>query len=984
MNIPTKSPLKSHHFHYMMSSSASHGWRNITRRSTGERTLIQIKTHLLRPTSHKEEVLLSAIQVKKALNQGEEVYLLMVKAYDEIENMPIGKERHLLEEFADVFPKDLPNELPPTRNIDHRIELIDNKPPRIQPLYRMSPKELDLLRKELDDLLEKGHIQPSKSPFGSPVIFVKKKDGSMRLCIDYRALNKLTIKNRYPLPRIDGLLDQLQGAKVFSKIDLRSGYHQVRIHPDDIEKTAFRTRYGHFEFRVMPFGLTNVPATFVNLMQDIFQPIVDKFMVVYVDDILVYSKNEEEHLDHLRQVLDILRANKLYGKTSKCAFFQKSVEFLGFIVSDEGVAADQVKMKAISEWPRPTTLKEIQSFLGICNYYRRFVKDYSSIALPLTELTKKESTLTWTPEAEEAFQDLKKRLVEAPILQLPDPDAEFTVTTDASDFAIGAVLSQKGEEGLRPVAFESRKLSPAERNYATHEKELLAMLYAMKKWRVYLEGRHFRVLTDHHSLRYIQTQPNLSRRQARWLETFQEFDFEVEYLPGKENIVADALSRRPDLQVNAISELEVGNDLKEMIRREIVNDIDFGEVIKAVRDPNLTSAVTSSYLEHFDIRNDLLYYDGQRLCLPQGSLRTKALQENHDIDVAGHQGVERTYERMQQQYYWPKLAKDVKSYVKSCDTCQRIKASQQKPAGLLQPLPIPSGRWEEVSMDFITHLPTTKKGNDSIVVFVDLFSKMAHFVAMKATDSAPQVARIFFDTIFKLHGLPKRIVSDRDPKFTSMFWKTLFSHLGTKLAMSTAFHPQTDGQTERANRTLEDMLRAYVGYKQNDWDEKLTAAEFVYNSASNASTKISPFELNYGRQPQTPSTFFAASSNVQTTDEFLQGLENLSKQANDNLALAKSRQEKYANQDRREATFEEGEYVLVSANNIALASQASRPSKKLQARFIGPYHIKKVVSKVAYQLELPPTLRIHPTFHVSLLRKYEDPESFPHRPRAPE
>ena len=313
---------------------------------------------------------ISAIQTKRSNN--DEIFLAIVNQIgteNESEKPTEALGHPLLKDFADVFPEDLPKRLPPERNVDHRIELSDPKPPRAQPVYRMSPKELETLRKELDELLEMGHIQPSKSPFGSPVIFVKKKDGSMRLCIDYRALNKMTIKNRYPLPNIDGLLDQLEGARVFSKIDLRTGYHQIRVHPDDIEKTAFRTRYGHFEFRVLPFGLTNAPATFVTLMQDIFQPLIDKCMVVYVDDILVYSKNEEEHETHLRQVLEVLRQNKLYAKASKCAFFQKEVEYLGFVVSAQGVSTDRMKTEAISSWPKPNNVKELQSFLGLCNYY---------------------------------------------------------------------------------------------------------------------------------------------------------------------------------------------------------------------------------------------------------------------------------------------------------------------------------------------------------------------------------------------------------------------------------------------------------------------------------------------------------------------------------------------------------------------------------------------------------------------------------------
>ena len=596
----------------------------------------------------------------------------------------------------------------------------------------------------------------------------------------------------------------------------------------------------------------------------------------------------------------------------------------------------------------------------------------------MTELTKKDAAFEWTEKVESAFVHLKKQLVNAPILKLPNDNAEFILTTDASDFAVGAVLSQLGEEGLQPVAFESRKMIPAERNYAAHEKELLAILYALKKWRVYLEGRRFQIQTDHHSLRYLQTQPNLSRRQARWLETLQEFDFEITYLPGKENVVADALSRRPDLRINVITDVGIPEKTKNDIRQALTEDQEFDIVIRALStdEPN---TISKSYLEHFELQEGLLYYDGKRLCLPKGPLRTDILYDHHDAAIAGHQGVERTYESIQRYYYWPKMSIDIRKYVLSCDSCQRIKASQQRPAGLLQPMPTPTSNWESISMDFITHLPATKDGKDTIVVFVDMLSKMAHFVAARSTDTAPEVARLLFENVFRLHRLPKRIVSDRDSKFTSRFWRALFDNLGTKLAMSTAFHPQTDGQTERANRTLEDMLRAYIGYRQNDWDRKLTAAEFVYNSASNASTKLSPFQMNYGKDPPTPSSFLTPDEKVLATNEFLTTMDNLTNRAKDNLALAKKRQEETANRLRRDVEFEPGDKVLLSAANLMLESQATQPSKKLQPRFIGPYTITKKVSPVAYQLDLPPTLRIHPTFHVSCLKGYEEPSNVPFR-----
>src|SRR5271154_5507148 len=395
------------------------------------------------------------------------------------------------------------------------------------------------LKKQLADLLAKGFIRPSTSPFGAPVLFVHKKKESLRLCVDYRTLNKITIKNRYPLPRIEELMNRLAGAQYFTKIDLYSGYHQIHIKKEDVSKTAFRTRYGYYEFLVLPFGLTNAPATFMTLMNDIFREYLDQFVVIYLDDILIYSKTKKEHLKHVRLVLEKLKEHHLYGKMSKCEFMKTKVEYLGHYISAEGISVNQRKVDAIKSWPTPTNVSELRSFLGLATYYRKFVKDFSVTATPLTALLHKDKSYNWEKEQQSAFEQLKQHLVSAPVLILPDPTKPFTVTTDASDFAIGAVLSQNHGKGDQPLAFESRKLSSAELNYPIHEKELLAIVHAIRLWHIYLEGQTFTIITDHASLEYIKSQNTLSRRQARWLETLQSVTYE--YKPGKTNVVADAL-----------------------------------------------------------------------------------------------------------------------------------------------------------------------------------------------------------------------------------------------------------------------------------------------------------------------------------------------------------------------------------------------------------------------------------------------------------
>jgi hypothetical protein len=423
----------------------------------------------------------SSLQLQKSMRKGCKLYAILAlnkKGVAEgLEHLPVVKE------FADVFPEELPG-MPPERELEFTIDLKPGIEPIARTPYRMSTPELQELKMQLKELLDLGLIRPSVSPWGAPVIFIRKKDGSWRLCIDDRQLNKATIKNQYPLPRIDDLFDQMKGATVFSKIDLRSGYHQLRIKEDDIPKTAFKTRFGHYEFTVLPFGLTNAPGVFMSLMNGVFHEYLDKFVQVFIDDILIYSRTMEEHDEHLRLVLQCLREHNLYGKLSKCSFYQSRIHYLGHVISGEGIAVDPAKVEAIMEWPAPTNVTEVRSFMGLAGYYRRFVEGFSKIANPITELQKKNKKFVWTEKCAKAFRRLKELLTTAPILKVPDMDADFLVCTDASKEGLGGVLMQDG----RVIAYISRKLRRHEENYATHDLELLAIVYALKVWRHYLIG----------------------------------------------------------------------------------------------------------------------------------------------------------------------------------------------------------------------------------------------------------------------------------------------------------------------------------------------------------------------------------------------------------------------------------------------------------------------------------------------------------------
>jgi len=887
----------------------------------------------------------------------------------------------LLSEFSDVFPEKLPPGLPPKRGQDFRIELKPDSAPQKKGLYRLSDLELAELRKQLDELLESGFIRPSKSPWGAPVLFVSKKDGQLRMCVDYRALNRMTIKNGYPLPRIDDIFDQLRGAKYFSKIDLRSGYHQVRMDDDSIQRTAFRTRYGLFEFLVLPFGLTNAPASFMNLMNDVFREHLDKFIMVYLDDILIYSRTWNEHLEHTRMALQLLRSHKLYGKLSKCSFGAKSVEYLGHILKSNGIAMDPHKVSAITDWPQPRNKKDVQSFLGLVNYYRRFIRGCSGIAKPLTLLTGKVE-FQWTEPQENAFHELKQAISQAPVLRTFEPDDPVTVTTDASSYALGAVLEQTDDLGTRPVAFTSRTLNSSEQNYSPHERELLAIVDTLRTWRPYLHGRKFVVHTDHYPLRYLETQDSLSEKQVRWLETLTNFDFQIIPISGKSNFVADALSRQPQDAEPAVA-------YKQSLLQQVVScttepKSQANHISKISFEPSAYEGIVSEYTNDEEFRAqydnpqtpfqkemELLYYHG-KLCVPKGSFRELMLHDYHSSPQAGHLGITKTVKRITPHYYWKNIRTTVQDYVRSCQECQRTKASNQKPFGLLRPLEPPTTKWTHITMDFVTPLPTTKNGAVGILVVVDRLSKMLRIIPTPPNLTAPITAKLFKDHIYRHHGLPSVIISDRDSIFMSLFWKSLFSMFGTKLTPSSAYHPQTDGQSEIANRKIEEMIRCFVNFSKDNWDEHLVDFEVAYNSSVHATTSFSPFYLTYGNQPRVIPIETMHSPNPAASD-FLSNIQSAMQSAQNAIRKANSYTAAYANRRRSPSNFKVGDQVWLSTKNLALEEGSG--NRKLNPKYCGPFRITQCINPVTYRLDLSrPMLlrRIHNAFHASLLKKFHE------------
>ena len=981
-------------------------------------------------------------------------------------------------EFADVFDTEKAEMLPEHAAHDHAIDLFPEKQPPHRPIYSLSPKELEVLRNYLQENLKRGWIRPSKSPAGAPILFVQKKDGSLRLCVDYRGLNEITIKNRHPLPLVQESLDRLAGAKIYTKLDLKDAYHRIRIKSGDEWKTAFRTRYGHYEYCVMPFGLANAPATFQAYINRALSDVLDVFVVVYLDDILIYSNDEKQHRRHVKEVLARLRQYKLYAKRSKCLFHTKIVEFLGFIVTPEGVKMDTSRIESIMDWPAPRSIFDVQQFVGFANFYRRFIRHYSTRVAALNDLirgpdaqrkgrNKKQEGFIFTKEAEQAFEDTKRCFAEAPVLAHFHPLRDSQVETDASGYAISGIYSQKQDDGQwHPVAFYSRKLMDAETRYETHDGEMLAIVEAFKTWRHYLEGAQKPVIvwSDHANLRAFMSTKGLTKRQARWAERLAAFDFVILHRPGLKN-PADAPSRRPDyaeeegskqedpyqqklfaklrlsLQHGPFAELDpkatklaaisaqddqavhthrptqamdecraVGvidgperPSTRAEARRALAGEtalnveptVSMVELIRTVqsRDKELQriNQVIEATGKAGRLRgtpwsksqaDGLLRFHGKVFIPREPALIEEIMQVHHDDPQAGHYRQRRTIEAISRKYHWKSMHQDIREYVQECHLCQLNVVHRHKPYGLLEPLPVPEKPWQWMSVDFITGLPPSKwagKTYDAIMVVMDLFTKYSLYVPTTKDVDAAGLAELFYEKIMPAFGMPENLVSDRGTVFTSEFWSSFCYLLGTRRRLSTAYHPQTDGQTERQNQTLEYYLRHYVNWQQDDWARWLPLAQFAYNTTKHTALNMSPAEALCGARPalrtsvneQTQQVHVDAENRVKGIEKMRRGLDQRLKQSKETMKRAYDRK-------HQEMTFRIGDWVALSNKHLG----TDRPSTKLDHKRDGPFQIAGTVGKQAYKLILTPRYRhIHPTQHVSRLEPYFGP---PHRSERPD
>lgn len=890
--------------------------------------------------------------------------------------------KDMLQRYSDVFSRS-DSDIGKTGLVKHTINTGNESPirqrPRRLPIAR--EKEVDLMIK---DMVKDDVIEPSSSPWCSPVVLVRKKDGSMRFCVDYRRLNEVTKKDSYPLPRIDDTLDTLTGMKWFTTLDLKSGYWQVEIDPKDKEKTAFSTGKGLWQFKVMPFGLCNAPATFERLMELVLAGLIGETCLVYLDDIIIVGRTFEEHLASLEKVLVKIRAANLKLSLKKCSLFRRQVSFLGHIVSEEGICTDPEKVNAVKEWPVPRDKTEIRAFLGLCSYYRRFVKNFADIAKPLHRLTEEKRQFIWDEDCEAAFLNLKKRLCETPILGFPDTENQFIVDTDASNTGIGGVLSQKKGDQEVVIAYFSKSLSKPERNYCVTRRELLAVVKTLQHFSKYLLGRKFHLRTDHAALKWLLHFKNPEGQVARWIEQLQEFDFETEHRSGKSHGNADALSRRPcpedckhclkqesreTVPVRMVR-IDLGDEWKETLREAQQADKDVKPIFEWIKasspKPEWSvvaglSATTKSYWAQWE---SLLIHDGilcrkwenargdqchLQMIVPRAKV-PDVLRLYHDGCSGGHMGVKRTLLKIRERFYWIYCRDDVEDWCRKCTSCASVKGPHTRSRGSLQLYNV-GAPWERIALDIAGPFPVTEAGNKYVMVVMDYFTKWPEVFAIP-NQEASTVAEKLVHEVFCRYGTPLEIHSDQGRNFESQLFQETCRIMGIHKTRTTSYHPQSDGMVERFNQTLERYLAKVVENRQRDWDTHIQPFLLSYRSAVHESTNVTPAFANFGRElrlpadlitgtpPDTPCSLTEYASNLRNKmDEVYEHVRQYSQQMS---AKMKTRYDRKSNNRQ----FEEGSLVWL---HNPVRSKGKSP--KLQAKWDGPYRVVTKINDVTYRIQ---------------------------------
>ena len=986
--------------------------------------------------------------------------LLAAAALDRLHG---NRVQRLLAKYASVFAKQLPKRVETglSRSFAYELKLEPDVQPIVERERRRSPEDIKVMIDTVKEMEAAGMLEDSESSWSSQVVLVKKKDNTKRMAIDYRRLNASTIPITEPIPLPEVMFAHLQGARIFSKMDLLKGFWQIPVKEGSRPYLAFATPLGLKQPTRMPFGIRNAPAVFQREMQRVLKDRLYKGVMVYIDDILIYSATASEHEELVEWVLKRLQDEGYYAHPDKCEFFREEVEFLGHVISAGGVAVQQHKVQRVREWPVPQTKRDVKSFLGMTGYYRKFIQSYSRVALPLTNLTTDDAKWAWGGEQQEAFQLLKDALCTAPVLAHADPTKPYVIQTDASAFAIGGFLAQYQSDGsLRPIAYWSRKLNGAETRYSATERELLGLVEAVDEWRVYIEGSPHPVLlrSDHRPLMWLNAKPELSSRLFRWIERLDGHAFRIEHVAGTVNSVADALSRRTDMGADAsiageAEKLTLGSRVQVQLAAAVTrgaarraqtskpvapaepaaaaaavqprvavvasNPPVAEEDIKREPDVDLTPASTLSESESTDLdefmtklqmaaqadveykewldehepsdgleRRDGLLWSKTTgvLWVPNDrALKTQLMERYHD--TAGHFGQKRTVKKLCDLFYWNRIRDDVEDYCRSCEQCAAHKSNNQLPAGLLRPLPIPDEPWQVIGIDFVGPLPVSRDGYDYILTVVDKFSKYMLLAPCRTTIDMPQAAKLLLNMLLPQHAMPEAIISDRDPRFTGSMWSEAMKSLGIKLKTSTAYHPQTDGQTERTNRTMQTTLAMYAEKRPKDWPDFLQTVAAAYNDTVHESTGQEPART-LGRNTRDRAMMAALLGDArlrtvrsEEARKLLDGLKLTWEEARERMIRQRAKMKKNADRKRREVTYQPGDLVLLSTRNLRM-----RGGRKLKAKWTGPFQVLEVLGGgVSVKLDLPSQYsRLHPTFHVEYVKPYhESHQTWPGRKQPP-
>lgn len=886
--------------------------------------------------------------------------------------------KHDLENLMLGWPAVCTHDFGHTNLVKHRIITTDEVPIR-KKSYKVSIGKQHLIETEIKEMLDKQIIRPSVSPWAAPVVVVPKKDGGSRFCVDYRGLNLKTYLDAYPMPQISDILESLYGAVVFSTLDLKSGYWQMEMEEDSIQKTAFVTSAGLYEFLRLPFGLKNSAASFQRLMDHVLRELKGKCCFVYIDDVVVYSRNETEHLQHLSLVFKCFHEAGLTLNLKKCNFIQRALTFLGHVVSGEGIKTDPSKVAAVSEFPVPQSLKDVQRFLGLAGWYHRFIPHFSEKAAPLHALKQKMATWIWTEQCQQSFETIKQDLTQAPVLVPPDFNKSFRVQTDASDVGLGAVLTQETEEEEHVIAYASRLLRGAEKMYSVSEKECLAVVWAVEKWRPYLEGRPFEVVTDHAALTWVFQHPKPSSRLTRWTIRLQGFQFTVKYRKGHCNVVPDVLSRTQEsitsstvlAMVKAVKAktipANVPVDLTQ-IATEQQKDVEVQELIKkaSLQVNHDISRV------HYVMQNGILFrsvpdgHKGQKLqIIVPMCHREEFLQYAHDNPLSGHLGRLKTLLRLLDIAYWPTLRTDVWKHCKECQACQKYKPSFTKLSGYLQSTPIVEPGYM-LGVDLMGPFPKSVKQNEHLLVVVDYCSKWVELFPLRVAKT-PQIARILVEEVFTRWGTPAYLVSDRGAQFTSHLLNLVCKQWGVIQKLTTAYHPQTN-LTERVNRTLKTMIASYVGDQHRQWDRWLAEFRFAINSTVHESIGYTPAEVALGRKLKGPleRALHHPPDPSNPAYPILERQQNFLRIVKKNVEQAQNKQKHYYNQRRKQTQFKVGDVVWVRSHPLSRANEGFMA--KLSEKWKGPAKVVKCLGPVNYAASYLNDLKNVDTYHVENLK----------------